>query len=386
VTTYGRGDADEDKLELLREISVHNASARDINPVRYLMMNSAVAPYLGGHGLLYRPRIAGLRDEHERLSFNEAMLVVNSGEWPLFITLARECPFHARPRGHAAVLDLSCALGGSPVAGVVRRLHAAMFNTTPHTYNLVNTPDTLGIVSCGHAGMVLSDCAGIELRDISVSMMSRFLKEHIRFSSLDLLDRRDVPHEDDGQHSIPVLAPASGCDDAAAFVGVLSANELLTKVSEIERITQVADEEGYAALRKTYAAIICCRRSETETDEPENWRTQFAPLDEDDEGHPMPEGAAGTATATDPAKPHHFVVVWRYGPTPVVAKVLRRENLTPFAQGRAPMPERSIPRGFPSARGAPRWRAPASSPDRTSDAEAWAPEDAAENDGSYSYF
>ena len=76
----------------------------------------------------------------------------------------------------------------------------------------------------------------------------------------------------------------------------------------------------------------------------------LAPLDFDDEGNAIPE-PANRAMRADPNpseyyRPHHVVLSIRYGPHPIVSQVLKRDNLTPFAEGRIDRPEMDLPSGW----------------------------------------
>ena len=347
VATYGRGDADEIKLELLREITMHPASARDITNVRYLLMNVWQAPTRSVASLLYRPRILGASHEHERLSLNEAMHVLNTGEYPLFITLARRFPVLARPRGHIAVLSLTTK--PADVAATIEtlsiELYSMGFNMHAHVYHETDSFDKLGVVATGLVGLVQQDCATIPLADVDVSMMTRFLNESVRFRAVDVLERAGISLDDDGRQSIPVLLPAQGADLSATVPEPILPDAVSARFAQFEKETQQLNETGYAALRKTYACIVAVPPPPA-ADEPANAGTAYenlGPLDVDDEGNPMPAGNA-------PTKPtgagHHFVVLVRFGPHAITSRVLRRENLTPFAQGRGPPPERDIPTGW----------------------------------------
>ena len=347
VTTYGRGDADEDKLELLREITWNPATARDISNVRYLLMNQEQAPSLSKRfGLLYRPRIMGNASEHERLSFQEAMEVIENNIYPLFITLTRELAFIVRPKGHILVCDLACELHRIPLESLCRELCEESYNLTAATYNLARSPDCLGHIATGIGGLIHQDCSTIALRDVTISMLSRFLTEGPRFAALEVMKTLGISKDDDGTLSIPHLAVANELD-LTTFLGVVSPSQIKTVIAMQERKTQRHVQESVALLRKTYVVIV---KFQHPAFVPDELPIHLAPLDFDDEGNAIPE-PANRAMRADPNpseyyRPHHVVLSIRYGPHPIVSQVLKRDNLTPFAQGRIDRPEMDLPSGW----------------------------------------
>ena len=327
VTTYGRGDANEAKLELLRETAICPASARDIQPIRYLMLSASVPPALvdHGHDLLYRPRILGPADEHEQLSLKEAMHVVETGEYPSFIVLQRQCKAHKSPRGHVLALDLSVGFGKTAATDLLRSIHAKKYNIIPRVYDEANEPDALGIVSCGLIGMVQAEYDSKPLKEVTVSKMTRMLSSAVRYAAMEYLRHENV-YIDDGLRSVPIMMEANQCAPECTF-GPLSPSELTAKMDELE----AAAESSVVAQRTTYAAIV--RFDPPPPPPDDDVPISLDPLVVDDVGTPMRD------KPTPPAeKPHHFAVVWRYRHE-VVSQVLRRVQLTPFADGQIPRPE-----------------------------------------------
>jgi len=347
VTTYGRGDADEDKLELLREITWNPATARDIGNVRYLLMNQEQPPSLSKRfGLLYRPRIMGNASEHERLSFQEAMEVIENNIYPLFITLSRELSFIIRPKGHIFVCDLACELHRPALETLCRELCAHSYNVTPATYNLGHSPDCLGHVATGIGGLIQQDCSTIALRDVTISMLTRFLTEGPRFAALEELKIHGIAKEDDGTLSLPLLAVANQID-MPTFLGVLCPSGIALAIASQERKTQSHEQSSVALLRKTYVVVVKFQHPAFVAQE---IPIHLAPFDEDEEGNPIPE-PTHPAMRADPNppdyyRPHHVLIAIRYGPHPIVSQVLKRENLTPFGAGQIDRPEMDLPSGW----------------------------------------
>ena len=252
VTTYGRGDADEVKLELLRELNMLFLN-HDVSAVRYLIMSVYVAPLLD-HPLLYRPRITGQREDHERLNLREAMRVVEHRRWPLFIELERECPFWplGQAHGHFVICDLAPELAMSRTGELFRTLHAQQFNMSGHIYSEASAADPLGIIATGHLGLICEHFEDQELRTVTRSHLTRFLKEGVKFAADELLEKEADPT---GAAALRTLAVAQGVD-VKGFQQLLTVEQLILLVGTLQRCANSDTDIGRRLLARTFTAVV----------------------------------------------------------------------------------------------------------------------------------
>ena len=116
---------------------------------------------------------------------------------------------------HSAVIDLSVGVDTSftgLVSSVVRRLHQEQFVVAPFVYSEAPTLDPLGVIPTGVIGAVLQDFEPVPLAALSLALFSRFLTEAVRFQSHACLENAGVELSDTGEHSVPVLLEANGCE------------------------------------------------------------------------------------------------------------------------------------------------------------------------------